>query len=351
MNNNTTLAAQKNCAAMSTDSTEVKIIKTVLYSSIMLAALIGNLFVLYVVYIKKNMRRTTNIFIANMAASDMFIAGVIIPRILAELFLGPKFWIVDGILGSILCKICFFFTDFSICISITSHAVIAIDRFWAIVYSLRPSPITPSRRRYIIVMIWLYAFAIHSPNLYTYQLRERGGNTFCRSDWSPLNANSPTILFTIIFIFVICIPLTLILVLYFWLVVSVMKNDMFKAQTQQIREQRRKEDVAVLRNVVVMVTVFLVSLLPITILGVLSYYVWGSLPCRAWGFAYSAHKLLLSNSAINPWLCIFLHQSYRKHLRETFYPQNRRENSSSSRHSITTKVQEEGLQMMGESNL
>lgn len=315
---NNTTDTSKNCAAMFTDSAEVKIVKTVVLSVIMLLALSGNLFVLFVVYKKKNMRRTTNVFIANMSASDILIAVIVIPRILAELYIGPRLWIISGFLGSLLCKICFFFTDFCAGISITSHAVIAVDRFWAIVYSLRPSPITPARRKYIIALIWLYNLAVNSPNLYTYKLTQVKGKAYCRINWAPLDqAHSKIILFTFVFIFVLCIPLLLILVSYSWLLLSLTRKNILNAQTQELREKRRKEDITVLRNVAVMVTVFLVSLIPITILGVLSYYYWDGLPCNAWGFTFAAHILMLSNCAINPWLCIFLHQSYRKHLRKT----------------------------------
>ncbi|XP_031566826.1 QRFP-like peptide receptor [Actinia tenebrosa] len=318
--NNTSFAAQLQCAASETDSTTLKVIKTVLYSLIMVAALLGNLFIIIIVYKKKNMRRTTNIFIANMAASDIFIAAVVSPRILIELYIGPRLWLIDGIFGSFLCKLCFFFTDFSVSISIISHAVIAVDRFWAIVYSLRPSLFTRSRRKYIIAFIWLYSFLFHSPNLYAHRLQERNGANFCMLDWSPLdNKTSKKTFFGVIFIMVICIPVILMTVLYSWLVISLNSKKSFSSQTSEVRKQRRKEDIRVLIKVVAMVIMFLCCLIPITVLALLMYYAWdGNLVCSAWGYAFVAHMLFVSNSAINPWLCICIHESYRRHIRKMF---------------------------------
>ncbi|XP_031570291.1 QRFP-like peptide receptor [Actinia tenebrosa] len=322
LNNTTYLPPAKGaaCAASATDTMFVKAFKTILLLLIMVAALLGNLFIIIIVYKKKNMRRTTNIFIANMAASDIFVAVVVIPRILVELYIQPRIWLIDGITGSFLCKFCFFFADFSVCISIISHAVIAVDRFWAIVYSLRQSPISAARRKYLIALIWVFSFLLCSPNLYIYRVYQINGTNYCVIDWSPLdNTTSKKAFITVILIFVFCIPVLLMMVLYSWLVISLKTKQSLSAQTSQVRKQRRKEDIRVFRKVIVMVTVFLFSTIPLVVLAMLSYYIWDSrLPCGAWSFAFIAHLLFLSNCGINPCLCIALHESYRHYIRKRF---------------------------------
>lgn len=313
-NNSTTMTE---CSASAVDSDFAKVVKYVIYSMIMIVATLGNMFIITVVYKKKTMRRTTNIFIANMALSDMLIAVIVVPRMIVELYVGPRRWLIDGSLGSLTCKFTNFFADFSLCITITSHAVIAVDRFWAIVYCLRPSPVTPTRRKYIIAIIWLYSFLLHSPNLYIYKLRYIKGKAFCRINWHPLdNFTSQRTFFSFILVFVICIPGFLMSVLYIWLIVSLNKTIIHHPH---VRQQRQKEDVVVLRKIAVLLSVFLVSCLPITILGILHFYVWQwKAPCSAWMYAYMAHTLLLSNSAVNPWLCIALQENYKLHIRKIF---------------------------------
>ncbi|KAK3735971.1 hypothetical protein QZH41_003832 [Actinostola sp. cb2023] len=310
----------QSCAASITDSMQIKVIKTILYCMIMITALMGNIFIIAIVCLNKTMRRTTNIFIANMAASDMFIAVVVIPRILIELHIGPWRWLLDGVLGVISCKFCYFLADFSVCISITSHAVIAVDRFWAIVYSLRPSPITAARRKYIIALIWLFSFTLHSPTLYAYKLRYVHGQAYCVMNWYPLDSFTSTkTLFTVIFILVFCIPVPLIVFLYVRLVISLTGQRRLPTQTFQVRRQRRKEDIVVLRKVVVMVMVFLISVIPINALALMTFYSWhGRIPCSAWNYSFAAFFLVLSNSAVNPCLCIFLQESYKRHIRKVF---------------------------------
>lgn len=124
-----------------------------------------------------------------------------------------------------------------------------------------------------------------------------------------------------IFIFVVCVPVLLMTVLYSWLMVSLsIHSKQLSAQASEVRKQRRKEDIRVLRKVVLMLAAFLTSIVPITVLGVLSFYVWdGVLPCNAWIFSFLAHILFLSNSGINPCLCIALHESYRHYMRKHFF--------------------------------
>lgn len=309
------------CSAAANDSAKVKLIKTVLFSIIMVTALLGNMFIIVTVFKIKTMRRTTNFFIANMAASDMFIAAVVIPRLLTELYAGPWRWLVDGALGIITCKICFFLADFSICISILSHVAIAVDRFWAVVYSLRPSPISSARRKYIIAFIWLFSFLLHSPNLYSYRLSHFDGLTFCRRNWAPLdNVYSQKIYYGVIFVTVLCIPVLLMTILYTWLVVSLLARKSTSEQPITQRRRRRKEDIRVLRKVVILLIAFLLCLTPVTVFALLAYYSWDTrTPCDMWTHAFVVHIIFLSNCAINPCLCIFLSESYRNCIKKVLY--------------------------------
>jgi hypothetical protein len=306
------------CSASVTDSKILKATKTILLTTIMAVALMGNLFIIFIVYKKKIMRRTTNIFIANMAASDLFIAIVVIPKLLTELYVGPERWLVGGGLGTTLCKFCFFLADFSVSISIVSHAVIAIDRFWAIVYSLRPSPITPARRKYIIAGIWLFSFLLHSPNLYSFRLRKRDGINFCGINWSPLdNKTSQKTFYAVIFVLEFCVPTLLMTFLYSWLIKSLVSQRSLSAQSLHMRKKRRKEDIRVLRKVMTLLIVFLICLIPITVYALLFYYYWNwKLPCSAWGYSFAVHFIFLSNSAVNPCLCIALSESYKHYIQK-----------------------------------
>ena len=51
----------------------VEVIKILIVSILSLSGLIGNTFIILMVYKRKELRKTTNFFIVNMAVSDLFI--------------------------------------------------------------------------------------------------------------------------------------------------------------------------------------------------------------------------------------------------------------------------------------
>ena len=83
------------------------------------------------------MKTITNYLIANMAVSDILITVLAVPRKITEILLGPRRWLIDGLLGSVLCKSVYFFQDITIGVSILSLSAIAIDRYRGIVFPLR----------------------------------------------------------------------------------------------------------------------------------------------------------------------------------------------------------------------
>lgn len=339
------------CAASETDSDILKATKTALLTGIMTTAFFGNFLVIFIVYKSKKMRRTTNIFIANMATSDLFIAVVTIPRVLTELYVGPQRWLFGGVTGEITCKLCLFLTDYSLGISFMSHCVIAIDRFCAIVYSLRPSPITPARRKYIIVLIWVLSFMVNSPNLYTLRLYEKDGVMKCVINWYPLdNKTTQRMFYSVVFVIEIGVPILLMTVLYTWLIKSLMSKRSLSAQSLRMKKIRRKEDIRVLRKVLILLIVFLISIFPITLLAMFQFYEWGwTIPCWAWSLAFVAHLIFLSNSAVNPCLCIALNASYKRYIQKMLCP-SRYNSPRSSPPSSTQRRDENELSILSTTN-
>ncbi len=60
-------------------STGILILLYILYGTISIAAVIGNALVIYIVITAKRMRTVTNVFIANLALSDVIIGLFAIP--------------------------------------------------------------------------------------------------------------------------------------------------------------------------------------------------------------------------------------------------------------------------------
>ena len=81
-------------------------IKTLAYCLIILLSLAGNSVVIVTVWRNISMRSVTNLFIANLAASDLLITFLGMPNMITQLYLGRK-WIF----GEALCKLVVFFPE------------------------------------------------------------------------------------------------------------------------------------------------------------------------------------------------------------------------------------------------
>ena len=120
--------------------TPEKIGKTFAFCLIFLVSLAGNTVIGIIVYKAKTMRKPTNFLIVNMAISDLLYAIFVIPREIPMLYIDS--WLIGGPLGQALCRLAIFLTHFSASVSIQSLVQIAVDRFGAVVFPLRSSPIS-----------------------------------------------------------------------------------------------------------------------------------------------------------------------------------------------------------------
>ena len=108
---------------------------TILNSISMFFAIFGNLFVIFVVFKKRSMKTSTNMMLANLAVADLLVGCTIMPFEIAVLN-GAGGW-VGGLFGDISCKIFFFVSHTTIASSIVTLTLMALDRFLAIMFTLK----------------------------------------------------------------------------------------------------------------------------------------------------------------------------------------------------------------------
>ncbi|MCL4147726.1 UNVERIFIED_CONTAM: hypothetical protein GTU68_060181 [Idotea baltica] len=105
----------------------------VLYISILVVAVVGNLLVVYVVWGTSKLRTVTNYFIVNLAVGDLFMAIFCVPfSFLSTLIL--QYWPF----GFHLCIIVNYLQAVSVFVSAYTLVAISMDRYLAIIYPLRP---------------------------------------------------------------------------------------------------------------------------------------------------------------------------------------------------------------------
>ena len=173
------------------------------------------------------MKTITNYFIANMAVSDILITALAVPRQITEILLGPRRWLIDGLLGSVSCKSVHFFQDITIGVSILSLLAIAIDRYRGIVFPLRKKFRKPAKLcRIIVPAIWLISVGLQAIYFYIFRTVTVDNKTYCVISWAPKfdQKKSQEAHFIVIFVCLIAIPACVVTLLYSAVIVNLKRS-------------------------------------------------------------------------------------------------------------------------------
>ncbi|XP_068696390.1 QRFP-like peptide receptor [Montipora foliosa] len=151
-------------------------------SLILLISLVGNTLIILVVYKRKELRKTVNFLIVNMAVSDLIFPTIAIPLSLTSEATKSLQWKVNGTAGLVLCKLQFFLMNVSLGASVQSLLWIAIDRFMAVVFPTKIKIISARFRTTAIASTWTVAMVGSLKDFFTVKLEEYNGTTFCLED-------------------------------------------------------------------------------------------------------------------------------------------------------------------------
>lgn len=128
----------------------------VIYSLIFLIGITGNSLVVYVVCRKKSMQSVTNLFIMNLALSDILMCLLAVPFTPISFF--QEYWI----LGEFLCHLIPFSLSISVYVSTLTSLAIAIDRYFVIVHPFKPR-MKLGVCLLLIGVIWIVSISISLP--------------------------------------------------------------------------------------------------------------------------------------------------------------------------------------------
>ena len=316
-------------------SSSAKYIKTFAYIVIFLVSLLGNLAVIAIVLRNRLMSTSTNILIANMAASDLLLSVFAVPRELVEIFTGPRRWLLDGQTGLILCKSVYFLQDISTAVSIQSLVVIAIDRYRGVVFPFRLLLITSRVLKMLIPIIWIVAMCIHGPYFYTGRLVMQDNKWYCTFSWAPKfdDRRTQEYYIVVVSISLIFLPLCVILTLYTLIVREIKRrrvncNDI---GAKGVRRRRQREDAAIMKKVLVIVFLFVLCITPVTVSAFVFYFEWNHhAPCGMDKLFAAAKFIFYLNASLNPCVYITLSERYRRGLKDLtkcFWPKRVRTNA------------------------
>ncbi|XP_033016837.1 neuropeptide FF receptor 2 [Lacerta agilis] len=296
------------------------------YLLIFLLCMIGNGVVCFIVLRSKHMRTVTNLFILNLAVSDLLVGIFCMPTTLVDnIISGWPF-------GNIACKMNGMVQGISVSASVFTLVAIAVDRFRSIVYPFKQK-LTIWTAVVIIVVIWVLAIAIMCPSAVMLKVEESrhfqvmlgyGNRTspiyWCREDWP--NQDMRKIYTTVLFANIYLAPLSLIVIMYARIGITLFSTSLPASGKQgQERHSVCRKKLKVIKMLIVVALLFILSWLPLWTLAMLSDYAdlneeqLQVINIYVYPFA---HWLAFFNSSVNPIIYGFFNENFRRGFQAVF---------------------------------
>ncbi|XP_077978812.1 G-protein coupled receptor 54-like [Glandiceps talaboti] len=285
--------------------------------------LVGNIFVIVVVFKFSHMRTVTNYYIVNLALTDVVVLLICVPSTSSVFALHTE-WV----LGDAMCRIVIWLQLASWQASCLTLTVISVDRYHAIVYPVKSIKYrTPRAAIAVNVSIWIYSYLVTTPVLYFYRVEIYPfdpDHSFCIEYYEPFaKIHINDIYATLYTIHSYAIPLIIVFVCYslmvrrLWLTSGPTEDAVMSAQASK---QKKK----ITRMVFVVVLLYMICHLPNQILNMLFRWNRAIFYDRENAETFKAlrilsYSLLYFNSIINPIVYNVLGDNFRKSLKKAFF--------------------------------
>ncbi|XP_066257006.1 neuropeptide SIFamide receptor-like [Euwallacea similis] len=282
------------------------------YLLVFAVGLVGNFFVIAVVFRSPRMRTVTNFFIVNLAVADILVIVFCLPATLMSNIFVP--WM----LGGWMCKTVPYIQGVSVAASVYSLVAVSLDRFLAIWWPLK-CQITKRRARIMIMFIWCMALIITIPWALFFELvyiyNDAPDVQLCVEVW-PESMNGSLYFLTANLIFCYILPMILITMCYVLIYIKVWNRHIpTDTKDAQMERMQQKSKVKVVKMLIAVVILFVISWLPLYAIfariklgGDIEPWEEELLPIAT----PIAQWLGASNSCINPILYAFFNKKFRK---------------------------------------
>ena len=310
------------------DSKTETVLMVLGYFTILLVSLVGNSLVIFVICKNKQLRRSINYYVLNMAVSDLFTPLTIMPVNIVRIISGSTAFMVDTplVLGNILCKLCYFLPDVSFVVSIQSLLLISVDRFIAVVFPLQIKLISSKVRFICISCTWIVAIAVHAPYFYTFKLIPDENSYICLQRWDANHANHVKIhqrYLTAVFITFYLVPICVFAILHCTIAWTLKwRHKQRKSMSTSGRSGSYQKNTHIIRLSVAILTAYAVCIGPHFVFIFIRIFLWHwqNPPICAFRTVIPFVSLFMvySWSAINPCICFSFSNNYRSGLKEIF---------------------------------
>uniref|UniRef100_A0A3P8XP11 Neuropeptide FF receptor 1 n=1 Tax=Esox lucius TaxID=8010 RepID=A0A3P8XP11_ESOLU len=300
------------------------------YLFIFLLCMVGNVLVCLIVLGNRRMRTVTNVFILNLAVSDLLVGIFCIPTTLVDnLITGWPF-------TNTVCKMSGLVQGMSVAASVFTLVAIAVDRFRCIVYPFQPK-LTLTVAKVTIAMIWVLAVVIMCPSAAALSVQVADNFMVYNQDYNityPLyscyerftNPKMRKVYTTVLFAHIYLVPLALITIMYgrigvklYSSVVSTSRRQgatpSSPARHEGVRPMVSQKKIKVIKMLIVVALLFMLSWLPLWTVMLLTDYE-GLKEDRMeliTGYIFPfAHWLAFSNSSVNPIIYGYFNENFKK---------------------------------------
>nr|CAH8848163.1 unnamed protein product [Trichobilharzia regenti] len=313
----------------------IMLLVSVVYPLIIIFSTVGNSIVILTVVRSTAMRTITNLFISNLAASDLLMTFVAAP--VTPIVFHMKSWK----LPEFLCKLLPVTMGVSVYVSTLTSTAIAADRYLVIVHPFR-TRMSQLICGLIIAGVWLISVLISLPlGIYTIiKIDAKNNEPSCIETWPhPL---SRPIYAVITFILQFVAPCMIISLCYYR--VSCVLRSRGSTKIGCGPKSREKEELEVKRNrrtnqmLIAMVVIFVVCWIPLNVLWVVADII-GEVVENSVHFHNTfilCHMIAMSSAVYNPFLYAWLNNNFRQELKAVFHCNTNLCSKQSSMHTMTT---------------
>ncbi|KAK3589850.1 hypothetical protein CHS0354_015870 [Potamilus streckersoni] len=284
------------------------------FGILIIVAFFGNALVCHVICSRRHMHTVTNLFIANLAISDLLLVLLNVPFNIARHMMDEWHF------GSFLCHLVNFSLSMSVYVFTLTLMVIALDRHRVLLSPLRPR-MTRMHGLVVVCIIWIIAVCLSFPyGLYSIT-KDVHFVLFTKRRCVPVY---PSILFeqyltvvTIVLQYVL--PLLVIGITYGRIVRTLWERSNLGAVTAHQKSTHSKHKKKSIKMLVIVVIVFAICWMPLNL-----YHLLTDFHPDVETFHYNStvffvcHWIAISSTCYNPFIYCWLNDTFRSEIRAIF---------------------------------
>lgn len=312
--NMTAAPSLANASTSTEEFDRLAIIQLMCFPIISAAGLVGNLLICFAVS-KRQRLRITDIFILNLASTDLGTCVVSVPFDFVEIL--TKQWPF----GNVLCKTVYPLQTILLAVSVYTLLLMSWERHRSVLVPFKPK-LKASRANTILLFLWIACICLVGPYIAILRTeKDASGKTQCNEKWP--KPYHPKVFTLVVFIALYVLPLFVITANYIkishklWRDIQrmrkVIEGDNKSSVKKPLTQARAQRNMRVVKIFIIVVIVFALCMLPVHIMWI--WYDFGSGKIYQVSFGtiiVFCNILVYANSAINPFIFVFLHRRYCK---------------------------------------